>query len=265
MERVTTGPSTVHKALAVLDKLAGFVRQHPEGVSLSELGRAAGVTSSSAFRYLRPLIAYGLVAQDPATGRYRLGLKVVELAGIYLESVNLRTVARPFAEELGRRTQETVYLGVPNGLEVVYLDRIESPWPVRLHTTLGGRNPLHCTSLGKAMLAADPALAALVLSRPLPARTERTLTEPAALAADLEAVRGRGYAVDDLENESEVRCVGAAILDHTGAVAGAISVSGPASRLTPERLPSLGCLVKETAAEISRAMGYGSSLEVKKA
>lgn len=256
----------MQKALLVLEALAVAVRRQPEGASLTELGRAAGFTASSTYRYLRPLISFGLVSQDPASGRYRLGLRMVELAGICLQSISFRTVARPFAEELTRRTQETVYLGVPDGLEVVYLDRIDSPLPLRPHTNLGGRNPLHCTSLGKAMMAADPELAARVMGQPLPARTEHTLTTRADLAADLAATAARGYAVDDLENEAEVRCTGAAIYDHTGAVVGAISVSGPATRLTLERIEAqLGPLVRATAGDISRAMGYGSAASKQRA
>lgn len=257
MGRGATGSSTVHKALRVLEALAGLVRQQPEGATLTELGRAAGFTASSTYRYLLPLISFGLVAQEPGNGHYRLGLRTVEWGGLCLQSLNLRTVARPFAEELTHRTLETVYLAVPDGEEVVYLDRIDSPLPLRPHTNLGGRNPLHCTALGKAMLAADPVLAARLEGRSLPARTSRTLTTPEALAAELVATGSRGYAVDDRENEAEVRCAGAAIRDHTGAVVGAISVSGPATRLTPERIRNeVGPLVRATAREISRAMGY---------
>lgn len=262
MEPRANGSSTVQKALTVLEAVAVAVQQRPEGATLSELGRAAGFTVSSTYRYLKPLLSFGLVSLDAERGRYRLGLRMVELAGICLQSINLRNVARPFAEELTRQTQETVYLGVPDGVEVVYLERIDSPLPVRPHTNLGGRNPLHSTALGKAMLAEDPELAARVMARPLSRRTPRTLTTMEALAADLDRTRVRGYAIDDLENESEVRCVGAAIKDFTGAVAGAISVSGPANRLSLERIISeIGPRVSAAAKDISRAMGCPSREE----
>lgn len=264
MEQHAAGSSTVVKALAVLDALAGWMRQHPEGATLTELGRATGFTPSSTYRYLMPLLSFGLVCQEPGSGRYRLGLRVVELGGICLQSLSLRTVARPFAEELTRRTQETTYLAVPDGLEVVYLDRIDSPLPLRMHTNLGGRNPLHCTALGKAMMAADPALAARVVHGRLERRTSRTLTTAASLGSELIVTAARGYAVDDQENEPEVRCTAAAIRDHQGAVAGAISVSGPATRLTLERIAAeVGPLVRTMAMEISRAMGFSPSVEEK--
>lgn len=264
MEQHTTGSSTVQKALTVLDALAGFLRQHPDGATLTELGRVTGFTPSSTYRYLMPLLAFGLVAQEPGGGRYRLGLKAVELGGICLGSLSLTTVARPFAQELTRRTLETAYLAVAEGSEVVYLDRIDSPLPLRPHTNLGGRNPLHSTALGKAMLAADPALAARVAQGKLEARTSRTRTTAKALASDLVVTSARGYAVDDLENEPEVRCTAAPIRDHQGAVAGAISVSGPATRVTLERIATeIGPLVRTTAMEISRAMGYSPSAEEK--
>lgn len=256
----------MQKALKVLEALAGLMRRQPEGPTLTELGRAAGFTASSTYRYLLPLISFGLVAHEPETGRYRLGLRAVELGGICLESLSLRTVARPFVEELTRQTQETVYLAVPDGTEVVYLDRCDSPRPLRPHTNLGGRNPLYCTALGKAMLAADPGLAWRVAGAELAARTPHTLTSPEALQRELAATAGRGFSVDDRENELEVRCTAAAIRDHTNQVAGAISVSGPATRLTLERIRTeVGPLVRATAREISRAMGCGLESEAHRA
>lgn len=262
MEPNGVGSSTVHKALVVLEAVAAEMRRHPEGATLTELGRATGFSPSSTYRYLVPLLSYGLVVQEPGNGHYRLGLKAVELAGVCLQGVSLRTVARPFLEELTRTTRETAYLAVPDGLQVVYLDRIDSPLPLRPHTNLGGRNPLHCTALGKAILAADPALLAQLDGKKLEARTPRTITTHAALAREVAAVADRGFAVDDEENETEVRCAAAAVRDHNGALAGAISVSGPATRLSLERIRGeIGPLVARTASEISRAMGYEPALE----
>lgn len=263
MEHHATGSSTVTKALVVLEALGELMRVQPEGVTLSELSRAAGYQVSSTYRYLLPLVSFGLVIQEPLGGRYRLGLKVVELAAICLQSVNLRTVARPYLVDLMRQTQETVYLGVPDGHQVVYMDRIDSPLPIRPHTMLGGCNPLNCTAMGKAMLASDPALSAAVLGSHLAGKTSRSLVTAQALSADLAAIRARGFAVDDMESEAEVRCAAAAVLDHTGSVVGAISVSGPATRVTLERINTeLGPLVRAAALDVSRALGYNPGNEV---
>lgn len=263
MEQHATGSSTVTKALVVLDALGELMRVQPEGATLSELSRATGYQVSSTYRYLLPFVSSGLVIQEPLHGRYRLGLRVVELAAICLQSVNVRSVARPYLVDLMRQTQETVYLGVPDGLQVVYMDRIDSPLPIRPHTMLGGSNPLNCTAMGKAMLASDSALAAAVLRSKLIGKTPRSLVTAEALSEDLAATHARGFAVDDMESETEVRCAAAAVLDHTGAVVGAMSVSGPATRVTVERINTeLGPLVRAAALDVSRALGYNPGNKV---
>jgi len=122
---------------------------------------------------------------------------------------------------------------------------------------IGIRNPMHCTALGKAILAYYPQDQVEVIIREgLPARTPFTLTSPESLRAELERIRGEGFAIDDQENELGVRCTGAPIFDYTGKVVGAISVSGPASRITRERSLELGSVVNEAAKEVSRKMGF---------
>jgi IclR family transcriptional regulator, acetate operon repressor len=143
----------------------------------------------------------------------------------------------------------------------VYIDKVENEHTVRMASRIGRRVPAYRTAVGKAILAwqGEDALRA-VIDAGLPAVTERTTTDPARLRADLERVRQRGYAVDDRENEPEVRCVAAPVFDHAGAVAGALSVSGLISRIPPARVHEIGPMIIEVGLEISRALGSSRAI-----
>jgi IclR family acetate operon transcriptional repressor len=148
-------------------------------------------------------------------------------------------------------------LAIPSGDEVVYIAKVDSPHSVRMASQIGALNPMHCTALGKAILAhyASDRVDGII-AKGLPRRTSHTLTTPERLRDELERVRSKGFATDDQENELGVRCTGAPIFDYTGKVVGAISVSGPAGRITQESSLEMGPLVKDAALEISRRMGY---------
>lgn len=145
-----------------------------------------------------------------------------------------------------------------DGLEVLYVDRVESRHPVRLRSIIGTRNPLHCTSLGKAILAFLPPdeQAALVPRLALTRHTTNTITDADVLQRHLACVRERGYAIDDIENEDGVRCLGVPIRDHTGRAFAALSIAGPAYRFSLERIAELAPAVMRAAAEISCRVGF---------
>lgn len=158
--------------------------------------------------------------------------------------------------ELVRQCQETVHLAVPSGNEVVYIGKVESEQPIQMYSFIGARLPMYCTALGKAILAfSDPERIALLIKTPLMQRTKNTIASWDGLSVELARIREVGYAIDDEENEDGVRCVGAPIFDFNQKVIGAISISGPATRMTMERLEELGPLVHETASQISLRMG----------
>jgi IclR family acetate operon transcriptional repressor len=250
-------------SIAVLDRaldLLEALAESPAGVPLgvSEVARRAGVTKSAAFRILANLERRGYVAKDPVSARYTLGTHLVYLGELSLGAIDLRTAARPALEALRQRFGETVNLGVREGVEVVYVDMIESAHGLRMAARVGGRDYLHSTALGKAILAyLPPAERDQLLHAPegLPARTERTITDPVRLRAELDRVRERGIAEDRDENEVGARCLGAPIFDHRGAVAGAISVSAPDSRLDDARAAEVGLTVREEAATVTQRLG----------
>jgi IclR family KDG regulon transcriptional repressor len=248
--------AVLDRALDLLEALAEAPAGAPLGVS--EVARRVGVTKSAAFRILANLERRGYVAKDPVSARYTLGTHLVYLGERSLGAIDLRAAARPSLEALQQRFGETVNLGVREGAEVVYVDMIESSHGLRMAARVGGRDYLHSTALGKAILAyLPPAERDQLLHAPegLPARTERTITDPVRLRAELERVRERGIAEDRDENEVGARCLSAPIFDHRGAVAGAISVSAPDSRLDDARAADVGLTVREEASMVTQRLG----------
>jgi DNA-binding IclR family transcriptional regulator len=241
--------SSVKRALSVLDL---FSDEHPE-LSLAEIARHMDVHKSSVLRILATLESSGLVAKDGHSGRYRLGLKILELAGQVLSRYDLRTVAGPYMEDLARKSGEIVHLAVRDGDQIVYLDKKGQGQVLTVATRIGGRHPAYAAAMGKVLLAGMPAgeCSAMIGRSPLPALTGNTITDPDALAEELARVRSSGYALDNEESFPGISCVAAPIRDRSGRVVGAISVTVPTQRMGPPRREELRELVMETARGIS--------------
>jgi len=193
---------------------------------------------------------------------YLLGFTLVELGNRLLNQLDLRTEAKPLLLELGRRVKETVHLVILDQNDVLYIDKVESdenPGGLRMASRIGSRTQAHSCAVGKVLLADLPEdqLDEYTKQQGLPKLTERTLTDPAQLKEHLKAVRKRGYAVDDEENEQGIRCVAAPIRNESGRVIAATSISGPAIRITRERIrDTLQREIMETAASISKRLGF---------
>src|SRR3954469_10963409 len=244
--------SSVERAFELLDRIAAA---GPDGVTLAQLAAEVPTAKSTTHRYVVTLLELGVLRRD-GVGRLQLGLKLVELAGALLDGDNLRTVAEPVLHDLVARTGETVHLGVPADGHVVYIAKVESPQSVRLVSRIGARVALHCSAMGKALMAQlnGPALQE-ALDRPRTVRTMHTITAADALLAELDKVRSAGVAVDDEENELGVRCIGTVIHGAREQPIGAISVSAPATRMTHERCAEIAPVVIAAADEIARRMG----------
>lgn len=245
--------SSLRRALEIL----GYVQRHAgvRGISLSDLSDALSLTKSTILRLAAPLCEAALLVRDGDSGRFRLGTGALRLGQAYLSTLDLRTVAAEPLRALQRACRQTCHLAVPDGTHVVYIDKVEDEANVRMASRVGSRAPMHCTAMGKAMLAADPAAVDAVVAAGLPAHTPNTITDPARLRVELDRVRRRGYAVDDQEHELDVRCVAVAVLDHESRPAGALSISGLASRLTAESVAELSPLLLAAGADISRQLG----------
>ena len=244
---------SVDRALALLERLAS----RGGSASLSDLARDLGLSKSTVHALLATMRAWGVVSQE-ADGLYVLGIRLFEWGTAAVSRLDLRTAAGPVLERLMDQFQETVHLVVGDGLDVVYIDKRESPRSMRIVSQVGRRLPAYCTAVGKAMLAFRPEeeLERLLEGATLQPWTPNTITDKEALKAHLAEVRRRGYALDNEEIIEGLRCVGAPIRDHSGQVVAALSVAGLSVRLGPERIAEVIPAVVEAAAEISHRLGY---------
>lgn len=232
-----------------------------EPMSLADLAELVQVDRSTAHRLLGTLGQRGYIGQDARTKRYSLGLKIVELGRHALEGLSLRAVARLYLEALARESGESANLVVRAGGQAVCVELEPSPSILSVTNEIGAVFAPHATAAGKVLLAYTPEADRLAWlgAAARPAFTPRTLTDLAALTSHLQQVTRQGFAVDDEESHLGVRCVAAPIHDHRGKVVAALSLSGPAMRVTLERLPALTALVLKTARAISTALGYAAA------
>jgi IclR family transcriptional regulator, acetate operon repressor len=233
------------KTLSVLDALDGARSR------LGDIAARAQLPKSTVHRILRRLVERGY-ARAEGDGVYVLGPRVLTMAGDMLHRLDATASAAPVLRELHAEVGHTVHFAMLSGDEAVYLEKLVDPGlPYQFASRVGGRILLHCTAIGKSLLAAMPVLPRLELVR----RTPRTLVSAEALRAELDRVRERGFAIDDEENERNIRCVGAAVRDHTGAATHAISVSALTVEVSIDDAMALGPPVVEAAQEVSEALG----------
>ena len=225
-------------------------------LTLTELSTQADTNKVTVLRILANLEARGYVARDDA-GRYSLGMRLLQLGLRKSAATDLRAVAHPVLRELRDRFDETVNLGIPDGAGILYIDILESSLGLRMAATVGARDDIHSTAIGKAIASTwNSRQRAHLLDGVLLPKTSRTITSSAELEHELDAVRLRGYSIDDEENETGARCIGAPVFDHTGECVGAISVSGPTIRMSDDRLLQIAPEVQRSAGAISERLGY---------
>jgi IclR family KDG regulon transcriptional repressor len=245
------GVQSVERAFRLFEQLT-----KREAVRLGELARAVGLHKTTAFRILATLEGLGFVEHDAATGSYRLGIKAVEVGSRILHGLPLVRLAHQQMEALAHAVHEAVNLAMPDGTEMVYVDKVDTESMLRMQAAIGRRAPIYCTAVGKAVLAWRPDLWQRLEGSALRPLTPRTLVTREALMRDLELTRRRGYALDDEEQELGARCVAAPIFNEQGLAIAAVSISGPSARLTLEQTERVAPLVKEAARAISARLGY---------
>jgi IclR family transcriptional regulator, KDG regulon repressor len=222
---------------------------------VSELARQTGLNPSNVHRTLQTWAHLGFVAQDPVSGQYHCSLRLFEWGCRVADGFDVRRAARAPLAALAQETQETIHLSVLDGAEIVYLEKIDSPQPVRAYSEIGGRAPAHCVATGKALLAfADPSMLD-ALPMPLPRPTKHSVASLAALRRQLDAVRSDGYAVNREEWRLGVSGLGAPIYDQNGQAIAAAGLTAPTARLDDTRIQALGRSLAATAHDITRALG----------
>lgn len=250
--RYTVG--SVARALRLLDIVADGAE---DGLTVSEIARALGVSKSTAFALTHTLADRGYLRTAESGPRYQLGLALVRLGDVASDRLPLGSRCRPILHELAHQTGLTTRAAINDASRPVFLERVDPPGAIRFHTPLGVRELAHVSSAGKAILAtlSDAEVAAVIATTGLPRRTPNTITSLNELLLDLAATRRRAYAIDDEEDVEGVFCVGAAFFDHSGACAGAISATGIKRDLPPHAVEDLGHAVRRAADQVSELLG----------
>jgi DNA-binding IclR family transcriptional regulator len=240
------------RALGILEILAAS----RSGLALPEVARRAGIPKSSAHCILLTLLRQGYVSRSPRTRRYVCSSKLLWLANQALEGLRLRELALPFLRQLCMGTGLSAHMAILENNEAMLIAKIDPPGAPPLSTWPGRRMELHCTGVGKALLAyiPDEDLRQLLKVRAFSRHNDNTITSPKRLLQQAQAIRAAGYAVDDEEDEVGYRCLGVPVFDEQGRVAAAISVAGSVSQVNDEKLKFLAGQLKRAADAITASL-----------
>lgn len=235
----------VQRAIAVLDALA----EGGAELGTNEIARRTGINASTISRLLSTLTESGLVQHLPATGRYRLGVRILQLASAARSNLDLRAVSRPVLEDLASRSGETVTLSLPGEHDVLTVDFVQSSQSVRSVAEIGRNSIAHATATGKVFLACGGHLP----DGDLPAFTEATITNRKALSAAIKEVAQQGYAMAVRERDNDLSAVAVPVLDQTDQLIAILGVQGPATRFAVETMKALVPALRQGATSIAAA------------
>jgi len=245
--------NSLEQAIVILETIT-FKGQN--GLSIREISQAVELHPSTVYRYLNTFLAHGYVSKT-SDGRYKPGIKLIELGSYVLNGFDLREIAHPYLVKLVNTVNQTAHLAVREGYEAIYIDKVEGPRTLQMRSRVGMRIPLYCTALGKVLLAysSKEEIDHYVREVKLVPRTQNTIVSPSKLEEELLDIRKKGYAVDNQENEEGIVCIGVPIFSFGGRVVAALSISGFFKSFSPEKIPVLLASLKETAVSISKDLG----------
>lgn len=247
------GVQSVDRALSILETLA----EDDEGYRLSDLAIRTGLSASTVHRLLATLESRRFVQFDRAESKWHVGVRSFTVGASFARRRNFSTQAIPYLRKLRDLTRETANLAVVDDEFIIVLTRMESREIMRSLTQVGGRVPMVTSGVGKAVLAtySDEDVGAVIRHHGMPRLTERSIVRPSDLFKELEKIRKQGFALDDEEACMGLRCIAAVVYNDCAEPLAAISVSGMTSRLTDDRLPEIGQIVREVAGELTVALG----------
>ena len=241
-------------------RLLHLFSESPRGLTAKQVAGLSRLPVSTVHRFLANLVTAGFLSCD-GDGTYHLGIACFAIGQAAAGQLDIRRLSLPYLRELNQQTRETIHLTVRHGLSAVYVEKLDSPEQLRIHSRIGAAVPLYCTAVGKVMLAymppdeCDRVLPQLEVKRLTP-NTVGNLQE---LKTELYRVRKNGYACDMEEHEMHIRCLAAPIWDHTGSVQSSLSITAPVVRMPVTRLRQLAPLIQAAGLQISRELGYQSS------
>ena len=250
--------NNIQKVLTILE---AFLKHEEGEIGLNTLAELTGLNVSTIHRIASVLVENGYLSQPHQRGKYSLGPKFLQFGALTTKRIKVTEVAFPLLVRLNRVVNESTNLAILESDEAVYAQRIEpvqTGHQLQIFTQVGARVPLYCTGVGKVLLAnvSEEERERYLGNNRFAKRTKNTITDHVKLQRELSAVRRRGFAIDDEEMELGVRCIAAPIRDFEGKVVAAVSVSGPSTRLSDERIQQLEPLLKSCASDISKAAGY---------
>ncbi|MCM3714814.1 IclR family transcriptional regulator [Halalkalibacter oceani] len=246
---------SVDRALRILD----LFDEYETELKITEISERMVLHKSTVHSLLKTLQKHHYIEQNPENGRYRLGMKLFERGNFVIQSLDLRAIAKEHLIELSRETGRTIHLVILDGKEGVYIDKVESSTASVLYSKIGRRVPIHSSGVGKALVAfkSDAELEQILENYEYTRQTENTITNKEDFLQEVKLIQEKGYAIDDQENEPGVFCVAIPVRDYTGQVVAAISSSSTATQLTEDELEKNIDILKATAMELSRKLGYG--------
>ncbi|HCW92176.1 IclR family transcriptional regulator [Flexistipes sinusarabici] len=248
---------SVHHALELFEVFRTAEKKEEFGVT--ELSKTLGLHKNNVFRLLATLESRGYIEQNMNTENYRLGIGIFNLGQKFINKLGILKLAKPFMEKIVEQVNESVYIGILREGSVIYLDIVEAPQTVRIVSRVGRDVPAYCTAIGKAQLAyaSEEELNKIYMGARLRRYTDKTITSLPALKKHLRDVGEKDYAIDDEEFEERVRCIAIPIKDYLGVPVSALSVSGPACRMSDEKMTEeILPVLKKYSREISKRLGF---------
>jgi IclR family KDG regulon transcriptional repressor len=244
-------------------RLLHLFSEAPRGLTAKQVASLSRLPVSTVHRFRANLVTAGFLNRD-GEGTHSLGIACFSIGQAAVGQLDIRRVSLPYLRELNQQTRETIHLTVRHGLSAVYVEKLDSPEPLRIHSRIGAAVPLYCTAVGKVMLAYMPEdeqqriLPDLNLQR----QTSNSVGNLQELKTELYRVRKNGYACDLEENERHIRCVAAPIWDHTGSVQSSLSITAPTVRMPVARLRQLAPMIQRAGLQVSAELGYQANARI---
>jgi len=247
---------TVQSVVRALEILHCFEKEPTLGIS--EISEYMDLSKSTIYGLVNTLTSYGYLEQLPQSKKYKLGIKLFEQGNLVQRRMDIRSEARPWCKLLADKYRTTAHLATHSDGDIIYVDKVDNTDSVVIYSQVGKRAPMHCTGVGKALLAYLPMdyLDSFIFTRPLARMTDKTITSREALLEELKKIREQGYSVDNEEIEPGLHCIAAPIFDHQNKVSMAISISFPYGRLWDINWDEAVRDVQYYARQISERIGY---------
>lgn len=245
---------SIARAFSIMEAIS----ENKNSISITDLSKAVDLHKSTVHRILSTLIQQGYVKQNTKNNYYELSLKLLELSASVIIQNDLKSVMRPYLEYLRDLSGEVVHLVVPEGNDIIYIDKVESTHTLRMHSYIGRRSPMYCTAVGKAILADQSNLQIENYWKQIhPVKfTKNTITELEAFLDEIHEIRTQGFSYDNEEQEPDIRCIAISLKDFNGETVGALSISAPISRMTDEKIillkPELHIIKNSVSKKLNR-------------